>query len=383
MKVLLHIGQSKTGTSAIQAYLTLNRARLAEQGILYPTVKVGGLPVDIGNHNAVADALMGLSRFPYFPADRYFKEFFAEAERINAQLLILSAEHFFGGEPRIWDVPSESAYFTLYRKKLDTLSRYLFDLDTTVLVYLRPQIDWLESAISQTIRISGLISRKQLYQNDEQFFQMIKPLLKYNFLLSAWSEILNPRQIIAIPYERNNLRNNSTIDDFLARAGLNGLDFPYGTVSLEVNSSLTREYVEVKKILNRTKRSKVSERVIIECLQKLSNTGKFSRTYQISTGLSGQVSEFVSDENAEINRRFVAEGMALSAASKARTAIDRPTDQDILQAMQRFDKEYQSISGRTMLIDHALRAFLREHAGPVHSMLHQIKRYQRRILYKT
>ncbi|MCK5244960.1 MAG: hypothetical protein KAJ90_06790 [Desulfobacterales bacterium] len=60
MHILLHIGQSKTGTSAIQAYLTLNRLRLREAGVLYPSVTIGGMSVDIGSHNSVADTLAGL-----------------------------------------------------------------------------------------------------------------------------------------------------------------------------------------------------------------------------------------------------------------------------------------------------------------------------------
>ena len=382
MKVLLHIGQSKTGTSAIQAFLTLNREKLAEQGILYPGVRIGGLPLDIGSHNALADALMGLSRFPFFSPDRYFDEFFSQAERINAHLLILSAEHFFGGEPRVWDVSSEDEYFSLYRKKIEYLSKYLSTFETSVLVYLRPQIDWLESAISQTIRISGLISQKDLYQSDAQFYQMMKPVLKYNSLLSAWTEVLNPQRIIAIPYQRETLRNNSTIDDFLTRAGLEDIDFPFATSSIEVNSSMTREYVEVKKILNQTERSKTRERVIIECLQRLSMTGRYSRTYRITSELAREIAFFAQDENAEVNRKFIAPDTRLAVSTGGRKEMALPSQQDIREAMLAFENEYNSVRGQMLLVDYALRAFLRKYARPIHSALHQLRRSQRKFAYR-
>lgn len=97
MKILLHIGQSKTGTSAIQEFLTLNKDRLREAGFLYPGVKLGGITVDIGAHNSVADALTRKHRYPYYTDVQYFNKFFKEAKDVKAETVILSAEHFFGG----------------------------------------------------------------------------------------------------------------------------------------------------------------------------------------------------------------------------------------------------------------------------------------------
>ena len=117
MRILLHLGQSKTGTSAIQTFLTLNRSSLGKAGVLYPSVKIGGMSIDMGSHNAVADSLVGMSRFPHLNSDQYFSQFFKEVKRIDAKLLILSAEHFFAGEPRVWAVANREEYFNLYRRK--------------------------------------------------------------------------------------------------------------------------------------------------------------------------------------------------------------------------------------------------------------------------
>jgi len=38
MRVILHIGQSKTGTTALQSFLASNRTPLAKAGICYPDV---------------------------------------------------------------------------------------------------------------------------------------------------------------------------------------------------------------------------------------------------------------------------------------------------------------------------------------------------------
>ena len=36
MRIILHIGVYKTGTTAVQSFLARNRSALAEQGVLYP-----------------------------------------------------------------------------------------------------------------------------------------------------------------------------------------------------------------------------------------------------------------------------------------------------------------------------------------------------------
>ena len=51
MRLILHIGTPKTGTSAVQRFLCANRQRLAESDVHYAT------PHDSGQANAVANAL--------------------------------------------------------------------------------------------------------------------------------------------------------------------------------------------------------------------------------------------------------------------------------------------------------------------------------------
>lgn len=176
MKILLHIGQSKTGTSAIQAYLTLNWTELGEQRTLYPSVTIGGLTVDMGNHNSVANALCDVMRYPNLPADACFAQFFAEAERTGARRLILGAEHLFGGEPRIWDVSNPDAFATAYRRKIERLKAYLQGHEVEVFVYLHPQAHWLGSVIGQTVCTERLTREQRIYESDRQLFEMAKPV---------------------------------------------------------------------------------------------------------------------------------------------------------------------------------------------------------------
>jgi len=377
MRILLHIGQSKTGSSAIQAYLTLNRERLYREGIVYSGVSISGFTVDFGNHNIVADAPTGLLRYPYLTADQYFEQFYCHAKRIGAERLILSAEHFFGGEPRVWNVPDEKSYFERYREKVDSLAQYVSGHEVTLFLYLRPQIEWLASAISQTVRIERLISPgKPIYHDDEQFFELVKPLLGYCTLLDLWTDSLRPHDVIIVPYMRKNLRDQSTIADFLYRANVEGFTFPYGSEGVRVNTSLSREYIEVKKILNRTFKSETEEQTIIACLERLSSRKDRFVPYRLSDDLSQKVEAIVMAENTKLNEHYIKDAPQMKARDPESQSHYPETmgKKDIAAAMAEFKREYARPATRLRMLDYAIRAGLREHARPVQSVLHQLKR---------
>lgn len=380
MRIVLHIGQSKTGTSAIQEFLTLNRSFLQTKGVLYPAARIRGIPIDMGAHNAVADSLAGLSRFPHLEADEYFAQFFGEASRIQARLLILSGEHFFGGEPRIWNVGSENEYFELYRKKIDKLATYLKGHDIHLLVYLRPQLDWLGTAASHTIRVSRLISSIQIYQDDRQFFDLMNPLLKYATLLDAWTEYLKPSTFTVVPYVKSGLQNGSSISDFLYRTGLEKLQCPYASTDIQVNTSLTREYVEVKKILNRSSCSKQTERVTIRCLERLSEKSREGTGYHFSEDIRRDLEALVAPENARLNQQFGTEQQSFVAASSTQNRECRVLGKDdVLRAKEAFEREYRHPRYKLLMLNYAVRAFLRTHGKPVQAVLHRAKMYYLKI----
>ncbi|MEW6676331.1 MAG: hypothetical protein AB1421_00285 [Pseudomonadota bacterium] len=372
MKVLLHIGQSKTGTSAIQAFLTLNRYKLRESGVLYPSVMVNGVAINMGSHNAVADALSGVVRFPGLRAEEYFKQFFDEAESGKSDLLILSAEHFFGGEPRVWDISNPDDYLEHYKKKIRSLAAFLRGHEVSILVYLRPQLDWLASAISQTVRIEGLISDKNIYKSDAQFFEMVRPILDYTMLLDAWRDIIRPVSINAVPYDRQCLHKGSSVSDFLFRIGLDGVDFPYASEDVQVNESLSRDYLEVKKRLNLMARSKHRERAIIRCLEVLSRSSDWGSAYALDPKVEEMVERVV--DNSSINSDYMGAAGRLPVKSVSYGRAARClTESDIDLAAHKFNREFARPVYRILEASYALKSALRNNARPIHALLHQFK----------
>lgn len=377
MKVLLHIGQSKTGSSAIQAFLTLNRAALLDQGVLFPVFMQAGVPLNFPNHNPLADALVGVRRFPYLTDAQCFSQFFAQAQRTGRSNMILSAEHFFGGEPRIWDITAEHEYWDRYRRKVQALAGSLHGHELHVLVYLRDQVSWLASAIAQTIRSEGLVSTKRIYRSDRQFFGAARPVLSYASLLDIWYDVLKPSKLEIVPYDRKALYGGSSISDFLHRAGIDGSLLKVGTTSMSVNTSLTREYLEVKKRLNDAPRSKTTERVIINILERLSQTSRQPTTYDLDPAVREEVIAFAREENQRLARNYGVE-LKLGNEDARHAAL---TAADINAAMKRFDDEYRRPKYRLTHLKFGAKAIARLYARPLHALLHQAKHaYRHRIM---
>ena len=375
MKIILHIGQSKTGTSAIQSFLTLNRLALRDQGVLYPNIKKRGFTIDIASHNAVADALLGQKMFPYLSADEYFQQFFKQAKDFNAHTMILSAEHFVGGQPRVFDVQNEKEYFQKYEKKIYKLAQYLQGHEIEIILYLRPQVDWFASSVSQTIRIEGLMSKKKIYQNDRQFLELMKPLLNYSKLVDMWSNVMKPDRLQIIPYTRENLFKESSISDFLKRVNLENLSLPNKHEHVTVNASISREFIELKKEFNKRERSSLEERLIIKCMEQLSVSSKYGDKYKLNDDIVSWIENYACSQNDYINQTYNSTKTALTSIGTYRgQKLPEIKREEIQAAKNKFEQTFNSFQFRILRVKFAVTSFLRIHLPFIHGALHQIKR---------
>lgn len=379
MKIILHIGQSKTGTSSIQAYLTANRRRLMARGVLYPSPRVRGLALDLGSHNFLADSLLGKQRYPFLRDEQYFSQFFAEAEKIRANLMILSAEHFWGGEPRLWQHRLDE-YRALYERKLERLGEFLQGHDVTVLVYLRPQLDWFASYCTQNITY-GRIAGKRSLGDDRYNYEMLKPLLKYSTRLELWERIVRPNRLLAVPYVRQELRDRDSVSDFLFRAGIEEISESGGRKYVEANKTLSREFIAVKKKLNEIRRSNIEEHVVVRCLKKLSKDSEMGSGYRVDDIVAKELEAYVAEDNRLVSERYLPKGTSFSArGSYAGESLQPLSEAEIAAAMEKFEREYGRLSTRVLARNIELLAWLRKNARFAHGFLHQAKRLRRQFV---
>jgi hypothetical protein len=216
----LHIGAPKTGSSAIQAFLTLNReAFQAATGIHYPESATDkrvlkGKPTS-GNGAKIGKLLRAKRRGAVDEAIELAKR---ELGRGEAQLL-LSNEGF-------WSVPNEAMAAFVEALNDQAEIRFLF--------YARPQVRHLESAYLQVLGNRGFDGDMAAYFESlgRKFFTGSK--------LKALSDMVGRERVTVRKYDRKALVGGDVVDDFLDAFG--GRMGPQFQRPAEVNTSLDPEH---------------------------------------------------------------------------------------------------------------------------------------------
>ncbi len=195
MKLVLHIGSPKTGTSSIQHTLFKHRELLKEHGVLYPSCRA------FPNHSLLAVPFMrtvprqyraNLSADYSTVANLALATFQDIGEQINAadcDTVVLSGESLFGAT----DVANFKVAITQY---LPALS------ECQVIAYLRAPSSHYLSALQQRIKASHELPKVQA--------------LPYHSILMRWSQV---GSINARVYDPDTLKDGCIVRDFLDAIG--------------------------------------------------------------------------------------------------------------------------------------------------------------------
>ncbi len=220
MKVYLHIGTYKTGSTALQSCMTLNRSELLEKGVYW-----GEYSLLSNSHSNIAygllrDALIKEELFFDYKQHPRFKnladaprkvieDVVKNAERNNCNTVIISNEAMFADAFR-----TLCGLQTLYNQEIydkinadmrqaffDILKEY-FD-EIAIVCYLRRQDFFLESQYNQFCKQPWYGSECKCIEFEE--FVRYKPLsLDYQKELIGWQRIFNESKMIIRPYEKLN-----------------------------------------------------------------------------------------------------------------------------------------------------------------------------------
>jgi hypothetical protein len=227
--LILHIGQSKTGTSSIQRVLGARREALAMLGVCYP------LSPGWANHGLLPASLVPVERLGHFnpavwegmaPAARLarFRTEFARelaAMPADTRLLLISAEQMAG----LLDTAE-----TLGALR-DLLAPHVGAV--RVVMYLRRQDSHFASGYTQALRV-GHVSPPVLPAKGPEALRAYD----YAALLDLWARVFGEAAVQPRVFERESLLNGDVVDDFLAFCGV-ALDVPRDDPDRQSNLSLT------------------------------------------------------------------------------------------------------------------------------------------------
>lgn len=184
-KVFLHIGLHKTGTTAIQTTLFENREVLAEQGYRVP---VSGVPAaaPLGHHEL------------------------AWAQDRNGELLERWQDlrkETAEDETSSWILTSEELC-VLKAEHIASVRRLLNDHDVTVIVYLRNQVDLVESLYrTEVLHYSVDVPLRS-------YIEHVRTRLDYLSLLDDWCGAFGRTNVVVRLYEKTFLPGGVVPDFF-------------------------------------------------------------------------------------------------------------------------------------------------------------------------
>lgn len=225
MKIYFHIGQAKTGSSAIQSFLNYNRALLAKQyHILYPSFFTNNLAENSILHNH-ANFFHKLHESD--AQDKYAD--FADCLQYSVQhginRIVFSAEMF------------EFEWLPILIKEVSAVYKF----DYTIILYLRRQDYYLETAWKQWgHKIQG-INTIQEYSK--------RVHLDWYRTIQLWLKHIPPEKFIIRPYEKSVIGENIVMD-FMRLLGVDSLieftDPPDN--NMNKNNGLNHDVIELLRI---------------------------------------------------------------------------------------------------------------------------------------
>ncbi len=257
--LFLHIGQPKSGTSSLQDFLAQERDRLSRQGFLYPRLR----RVDNDNaHHALSyqlreSTVKGLRMRPHDVSRdaAVWEQLSRLVERTPCRQVILSSEDFY-----FLDQASRlrSSAVALLAERLKPMFG-----SVTVVAYLRRQDQHVESWCNELIKYG-------LNQSTLDMASLAETLpvchSDYRSLRESWVRQFGERSVIFRPFQRDQLKNGSVVDDFCDFIGYQ----PSGRLSgfEDRNLRLTRLGFEIMRHVNRFEHSMSVHRRAVELLRE-------------------------------------------------------------------------------------------------------------------
>lgn len=222
-KIWLHIGTHRTGSTSIQRTLHENRLLLLEQGFLFPHAGES-----MGSQHQLAWSL--LEKLPPWydkpeSSEKVFKALRVEIESSDAEQIILSSEDF-----SLLDYQSESL------NHLNLLASYLEDYDVHIIVYVREQIQFLNSFYNEVVK--SYDTRFAGY-SPMQLADELGSLLDYNFLIDRWGSVFGEKQIVVRDFNRA-VHANGLVEDFLQTVGVDAIELDVYRSNSGISASLLR-----------------------------------------------------------------------------------------------------------------------------------------------
>jgi len=222
----LHIGQNKTGTSAIQKFLDINRLKLFKEfGCLYPNFFANDYLLGVCNNHTSWYKSVKDNREKFI---NDLNNLIGFAIKNDISKIVLSSE--------AWFLRNE-----VIRNFEYLIERFNF-VKIKPICYLRRIDLWIESAWKQW-GLKEYDSFEDFY-DQPRYYQIYQNALEH---LNIWGEIIPIKNIIVRPYEKQQLAGG-LLNDFLKIIGIDYESNNWNQIkndNLSVNRGFNRDVLEI------------------------------------------------------------------------------------------------------------------------------------------
>lgn len=189
IRLFLHVGEPKTGSSALQSFFDYNRIYLAKKhNILYPNL----------NNDDYTKGQM-TNHLNIFEVARNKDDYSEITESLNKII-----QYCYKNEIKSILISSEAIF--LWNKWPEKINEIIsgLNIDITIIVYLRRQDNWIESAWKQWGHKDPKMNSIQDYVKRHNFNWFV--------VLSQWLNFFKTDQIVVRPYEKSQIGNDIILD---------------------------------------------------------------------------------------------------------------------------------------------------------------------------
>ena len=233
--VFLHVGNFKTGTSAIQKYCNDNRELLVEKGLDY--IDVARPSANETNHGQLALSLyqMAGQKTPDWYADEVSYE--AVALQVKASIMSSTCQRVLISSEEFYRIPSfDDASKKLARNQLRDLFR---GNEVKVILYVRSPMEFVMSWYNEVNK-----SRTPRRRFVDYVYYMDKRMVLPCSNLAFWRDVFGSNAVIVEPYSLTGLQH---IRRFLSLASVDGLELGQ-SAALNINSRVDEQKLEEDRI---------------------------------------------------------------------------------------------------------------------------------------
>jgi N-acetylglutamate synthase-like GNAT family acetyltransferase len=291
MKIVLHIGTHKTGTSSIQNFFTTNKEKLLSQGVYYALGKSS-----IRNVNYVASQI---SYGKHDEVKKFFKYIYDDADKKNIKKIFISAESFYAmtgffhilQHKKVYDYWDSESSFVSFLKDC------LGEVDVEILIYLRRQDIFLESIYNQFVK-----QEQGFKYSIDNFYKICPEILDYDRHINLWKGIFPESKIIVKDFEQEkfDLINKLLVNELNIESQS---DFIYPKKA--INTRLNLDYLVFKRILNNMDVTISEAYVVSKIIMQLSRGEKKDMGDTDYTLISHVLLDEVINQCAESNESLV------------------------------------------------------------------------------